>query len=294
MDLMHREITECLKEDPLAIRELKAADKEAAMQSKYIHDLAQAPLYRNSKTKYYACGEDMFQDMLGAMERAKDFIFLEYFIIAEGNMLEKVLAVLERKVREGVKVRLIYDDVGSIKTCLLYTSETVCGYTNLGVAKVEGNLNVREGAGEDAELVGKMPGDAGCEILGTEGEWTQIQSGEVTGYVKSEFLITGEEAKAYAKEVMSTIATCTTETLRVREEPSTESEILALMPEGEEVEVLEDQGDWFKVLVDSEEGYVSADYVSTSCLLYTSSDRTEIVSVPVWQPIIISRIIIQR
>ena len=135
--------------------------------------------------------------------------------------------------------------------------ETVCGYTNLGVAKVEGNLNVREGAGEDAELVGKMPGDAGCEILGTEGEWTQIQSGEVTGYVKSEFLITGEEAKAYAKEVMSTIATCTTETLRVREEPSTESEILALMPEGEEVEVLEDQGDWFKVLVDSEEGYVS-------------------------------------
>ena len=97
MDLMHREITECLKEDPLAIRELKAADKEAAMQSKYIHDLAQAPLYRNSKTKYYACGEDMFQDMLGAMERAKEFIFLEYFIIAEGNMLEKVLAVLERK-----------------------------------------------------------------------------------------------------------------------------------------------------------------------------------------------------
>ena len=154
--------------------------------------------------------------------------------------------------------------------------ETVCGYTNLGVAKVEGNLNVREGAGEDAELVGKMPGDAGCEILGTEGEWTQIQSGEVTGYVKSEFLITGEEAKAYAKEVMSTIATCTTETLRVREEPSTESEILALMPEGEEVEVLEDQGDWFKVLVDSEEGYVSADYVSTSEQLTKAMTMTEV------------------
>lgn len=121
-----------------------------------------------------------------------------------------------------------------------------------------------------------MPGDAGCEILGTEGEWTQIQSGEVTGYVKSEFLITGEEAKAYAKEVMSTIATCTTETLRVREEPSTESEILALMPEGEEVEVLEDQGDWFKVLVDSEEGYVSADYVSTSEQLTKAMTMTEV------------------
>ena len=63
---------------------------------------------------------------------------------------------------------------------------SVCGYSNLGIAKVEGNLNVREAAGEDAELVGKMPGNAGCEILGVEGDWTQIQSGEVTGYVKSE------------------------------------------------------------------------------------------------------------
>lgn len=154
--------------------------------------------------------------------------------------------------------------------------ETICGYTNLGIAKVEGNLNVRESAGEEAELAGKMPGDAGCEILGTEGDWTQIQSGEVTGYVKSEFLITGEEAKAYAQEVMSTIATCTTQTLRVREEPNTESEILALMPEGEEVEVLENQGDWLKVLVDSEEGYVSADYVSVSDELIKAMTMTEV------------------
>ncbi len=116
MDTVHREITNCLKTDSVAIRELVATDPGVAQQSKYIHNWAQFPLYRNSRTKYYACGEDMFVDMLGAMERAKDFIFLEYFIIEDGKMLEAVLDVLKRKVKEGVQVRLIYDDVGSIKT----------------------------------------------------------------------------------------------------------------------------------------------------------------------------------
>ena len=154
--------------------------------------------------------------------------------------------------------------------------DKTCGYTRLGIANVESNLNVREQASEEAELVGKMPRDAGCEILGTEGEWTPIQSGEVTGYVKSEFLMTGKEAEDYAPQVSSEIATCTTQTLRVREEPNTECEILALMPEGEEVEVIEDQGEWLKVSVDSEEGYVSADYVSVSNELNKAMTMTEV------------------
>lgn len=116
MDVVHQEITSCLKTDYLAIRELNTADKGVAQQSKYIHDWSGFPVYRNSRTKYYACGEDMFADMLGAMERAKEFIFLEYFIIEDGEMLQAVLEVLGRKVKEGVHVRLIYDDVGSIKT----------------------------------------------------------------------------------------------------------------------------------------------------------------------------------
>lgn len=155
-------------------------------------------------------------------------------------------------------------------------TETVCGYTNLGIANVEGNLNVREGASEEAELVGKMPGNAGCEILGTEGDWTKIKSGEVEGYVKSEFLMTGKEAKEYAPQIMSRIATCTTETLRVRQEPNTECEILALMPEGEQVEVIEDQGDWIKVSVDNEEGFVSKDYVTISDELQKAMTMTEV------------------
>jgi len=155
-------------------------------------------------------------------------------------------------------------------------AQPMCGYTNLGIANVESNLNVREAASEESELAGKLPRDAGCEILGTEGEWSQIQSGDVTGYVKSEFLRTGQEARDYAPSVMSSIATCNTETLRVREEPNTECDIMALMAVGEEVEVIENQGDWIKVSVDNEVGYVSADYVEISNELTKAMTMTEV------------------
>ena len=66
---------------------------------------------------------------------------------------------------------------------------SVYGYTNLGIADGSGNLNVRAEASASGKIVGKMTQYAACEILGTEGEWTKISSGEVEGYVKSEFLI---------------------------------------------------------------------------------------------------------
>ena len=116
----------------------------------------------------------------------------------------------------------------------------------------------------------------GCEILQVEGEWYQIQSGDVNGYVKGEYLMTGDAAKARATEVMSTVATVTTETLYVREQPNTECTILSLMPMGEELEVLEDLGDWVKVDMDGDEGYVSKEYVSISSELQKAMTMTEV------------------
>ena len=116
MDAVHREVSACLKTDVDAIEGLKAADPGVAQQSKYIRDWAQFPLYKNSKTKYYPCGEIMFEDMLESMRRAEKFIFLEYFIIEDGKMLQKILSILKEKVKKGVCVRLIYDDFGCIKT----------------------------------------------------------------------------------------------------------------------------------------------------------------------------------
>lgn len=150
------------------------------------------------------------------------------------------------------------------------------GYTNLGIASVDGNLNVREAATTEASLVGKMPNNAGCEILGVEGEWTKIRSGEVEGYVKSEYLLSGDAALARAEEVKQMIATVTTMTLYVREQPNTECSIVTAMPQGEELEVLEVLDGWVKVNIDSDEGYVSADYVEISTELPKAMTMTEV------------------
>lgn len=95
---------------------LEEQDKEVYRQTKYINDWSGYPVYQNTETKYYKCGEDMFPDMLVELEKAKHFIFLEYFIVKEGYMFNQILTVLERKAKAGVDVRLIYDDVGSIAT----------------------------------------------------------------------------------------------------------------------------------------------------------------------------------
>ena len=150
------------------------------------------------------------------------------------------------------------------------------GYTNLGIAQADGNINVRETPGTEAEIVGKLPNNAGCEIIGTDGEWTQIESGKVKGYVKSEYLLTGEAAVAKAQEVKQTVATVTTTTLYVRDETNTDSHVITMMPEGEELEVLEVLDGWVKINVDSDEGYVSSDYVSIATELPKAQTMTEV------------------
>lgn len=145
------------------------------------------------------------------------------------------------------------------------TEEKIAGYTNLGIAHVDNYLNVREGAGEDQKLIGKMNKNAGCEILGTEGEWTKIKSGNVEGYVKSEYLYTGDEAKAVAKDAITMMATVVnTESLRVRTGASMDASTVDLIPMGEKLEVIEDMGEWIKVSFDSDEGYISSDYATLS------------------------------
>lgn len=153
---------------------------------------------------------------------------------------------------------------------------TIYGYTNLGIANVEETLNVRETPSADSSIVGKMPKNAAGEILETLDGWYKIQSGDVTGYVSADYLITGEEAAARAEEVKQTIATVKTPTLNVREEPNTECSILALMPQGEELNVLEDLSGWVKVDLDNTNGFISKDYVDISVQLPKAMTMTEV------------------
>ena len=103
------------------------------------------------------------------------------------------------------------------------------GYTNLGMAIVEGNLNVREKPSPEGSIVGKMTNYAACEILGEENGYYQITSGNVEGYVSKDYIVTGEEALKLAQQEVKEMATVTTDALRIREEATTESRTLAVV-----------------------------------------------------------------
>ena len=152
-----------------------------------------------------------------------------------------ITAVLGESLSSGISAGVT---AGNTQNTTAANVNTICGYTNLGIANVDNHLNIREGAGEDFDLAGKLPKDAACEILGAEGEWSQIQSGDVTGYVKTEFLLTGDAAVQKAAEVKSIVAVSNTTTLNARTEPNTECSIWTTIAEGEELQVLEDMGDW--------------------------------------------------
>ena len=80
----------------------------------YVHSLAKAqyPLYTDTAAQYFPIGEEYFERLIGDMERAERFIFIEYFIVATGQLWNRVHELLLRKIRQGVEVRLLYDDVG--------------------------------------------------------------------------------------------------------------------------------------------------------------------------------------
>lgn len=151
------------------------------------------------------------------------------------------------------------------------------GYTNLGIADVDNNLNIRAIAAEDGKLVGKLPKDAACEVLDDDGTWAHIKSGKVDGYVSLEYLLTGIPAKRKAEELAVTMASVTTDSLKVRAEANTDSEVITMVPRGEELEVASVEGDWVKVYLDDEEVFVSAEYVKVSSELGAAITMTELL-----------------
>lgn len=151
------------------------------------------------------------------------------------------------------------------------------GYTNLGIADVDDNLNIRAIAAEDGRLVGKLPKNAACEVIDMDDTWAHIQSGNVDGYVSRDYLLTGVPAKIKAEELATTVATVTTDSLKVRAEANTDSEVITLVPRGEELEVSAVEGDWVKVFLDDDEVFVSGEYVEVSAELGTAITMSELL-----------------
>ncbi len=81
-----------------------------------LNDDLESSVYKNTESSFFALGEDMYKSMMRDLEDARRFIFLEYFIIAEGRMWGEIHELLKRKIAEGVEVRVLYDDIGCMKT----------------------------------------------------------------------------------------------------------------------------------------------------------------------------------
>ena len=141
--------------------------------------------------------------------------------------------------------------------------DTAAATKNICIAKVNDYVNVRKGPSEEEEIVGKLYDKSAGQVLEEVDGWYKISSGSIEeGFVKKEYVVVGTEAEELAKEVGTRMATVITQTLRVREEAGTDSAILGLIPEGEELVVKEEVEGWVKVSIEEGDGWVSIDYVT--------------------------------
>lgn len=131
-------------------------------------------------------------------------------------------------------------------------------YQNLGIVQVSGYVNIRETPDMKGNIIGKVSGDGACEVLGEEGEWSHITSGGIEGYISSQYLVTGEEAKELAKSLVKKRAIIMTknDNLNIRSGPSKDAEIVGQALPAERYEVLSEADGWVEI----NSGYISADY----------------------------------
>lgn len=113
---IHNETSHLLLQDKGILEEIEGEDKGVANQVRYLNKYASSPIYKNTTTQYLSPGEKFFENLKEELKKAKHYIFMEYFIIQEGIMWDSILEILEEKVKEGVDVRLIYDDMGCLQT----------------------------------------------------------------------------------------------------------------------------------------------------------------------------------
>ena len=142
------------------------------------------------------------------------------------------------------------------------TQEEEQDFRGLVIAQVNNYVNVRSMPSEEGEIVGKLYDDSVGEYIEEKDGWYKIVSGKCEGYVKAEYCVTGEEAQKLAKEVGTTYAVVNTTTLKVRQEASTESIVLGLVPIEEELVVKEELDGWVKIEIEEGDGYVSREYVN--------------------------------
>lgn len=149
-------------------------------------------------------------------------------------------------------------------------------YLGMAFADMDSSyIYIRSDATYSSEWIGKLYQDNVVEILEVSGDWVKIESGTVTGYVESEYLITGTDAEIKSKEIGSTIATVDTTALNVRIGPGTEYEIVDIIRDGEEYTVSGAVVDnWYPILYGTDIYYISGDYIIEE-VVYTTAESKE-------------------
>lgn len=144
--------------------------------------------------------------------------------------------------------------------------EVASEYADIAIATVLNYVNLRAEPTTESEVLGKLYANSAATVLETVTdeageEWHRINSGSVeNGYVKAEYVVVGEEE--LIRQVSTRYAAVRTTTLFVRKEPGTDSSVLTMLPDGDDVVVLEEREDgWLKVSTEEGDGYVSGEYV---------------------------------
>ena len=137
-------------------------------------------------------------------------------------------------------------------------------WSTMAAANVEGYANIRSAANADSEIVGVlMPGYA-VTVTEKGDEWSKISSNGVEGYIKNEYLVFGEEAKAHYRNMCGIIGVVQADSLRVREAASTDSAQVGTLTQSGEVSVFGEEADWYQIQYSGSSAYVHADYVTLS------------------------------
>ena len=149
--------------------------------------------------------------------------------------------------------------------------------TSLAVADVSDYVNIRADKSEDAEILGKLYKDGVATVLEKDdgSGWIKITSGSVTGYIKAVYLTTGEEAAKKAEESASKVAEVKTETLRVRAAADIDSDVITLIPQGDKLNIIEEQDGWYKVHTEDGDGYISSDYADVETVYPQAESKEE-------------------
>ena len=183
------------------------------------------------------------------------------------STLGSVQCVFARTVEFNIDMGDGAETPSNGKTNTATKSGSVAGisYDKLVMANVEEAVNVRSEASEKSSLIGKLYKECGGEIIERSNGWTKLKTGDLTGWVKDDFLLFGDSAVKLAESCVEKTATSKTSSLRVRKDKSLDSEILSLLAEGDTIHALAVEGEWVKVeFSDGDVGYVSAEYVTVS------------------------------